>query len=286
MKNLLPTNYQLMKHDRDYEGLELELLIESIYKRYGFDFREYAPASLRRRVLKCVKDEKLNTISGLQELVLHDPACMKRLLRSLTVDVTSMFRDPHFYVAIRKKVLPQFRNYPLIRIWHAGCATGEEVYSLAILLKEEGLYDRALIYATDMNDAVLAEAKEGIYPLNEMRVYSTSYHQAGGREEFSKYYTAKYGHARIATSLQKNIVWAMHNLTTDSSFNEFHLILCRNVMIYFNRSLQDRVHNLLYDSLIFQGVLGLGAKESIHSISHEADYNILDKSGKLYQKLK
>lgn len=286
MSKLLPMTHTFMNDGHDCEGLELELLLEGIYERYSFDFREYASASIRRRVVKCVADEKLKTISGLQEQVLHDPASLKRLLRTLTIDVTTMFRDPRFYVAIRQKVIPLIRNMPHIRIWHAGCATGEEVYSMAILLKEEGLYGKTLIYATDMNDAVLAEAKEGIYPIKEMQVHTANYQRAGGKAEFSNYYTAKYGHARINHALQKNIVWSLHNLSTDTSFNEFNLILCRNVMIYFNRSLQDHVHDLLFGSLADSGVLGLGAKESIHFSSHEADYAVLDESQRLYRKLK
>lgn len=270
----------------DLEVLEIHLLLEAVYERSGYDFREYAPTSLKRRVMKFIRDEKISTISGLQERVLHDPACLKRLLMALTVNVTSMFRDPRFYIAIRQKVLPMLGDYGRFRIWHAGCATGEEVYSLAILLKEAGLYDRALIYATDMNDMVLAEAKEGIYPLKDMKGFTANYQQAGGSEEFAKYYIAKYEHASFDHSLQKNIVWALHNLATDTSFNEFHLVLCRNVMIYFNRALQDRVHNLLYDSLAVSGVLGLGAKESLHFTSHEADYEVLDEKEKLYRKVK
>jgi chemotaxis protein methyltransferase CheR len=268
------------------ENLELHLFLEAVYERSGYDFREYAQTSLKRRVTKFVRDECLRTISGLQERVLHDPACLKRLLMALTVNVSSIFRDPHFYIAIRQKVVPLLRDYAHFRIWHAGCATGEEVYSLAILLKEEGLYDRALIYATDMNDGVLAEAKEGIYPLKDMKAYTANYQQAGGREEFANYYVAKYEHACFDHSLQKNVVWALHNLATDTSFNEFHLILCRNVMIYFNRDLQDRVHNLMYDSLAMSGVLGLGAKESLKFTSHEMEYEVLDEKEKLYRKVK
>jgi chemotaxis protein methyltransferase CheR len=270
----------------ELETLELHLFLEAVFERSGYDFREYATSSLKRRVTKCVGDEKLKTISGLQERVLHDPACMKRLLNTLTVNVTAMFRDPGFYVALRRKVVPLLKEYPRFRIWHAGCATGEEVYSLAILLKEEGVYDRALIYATDMNDAVLAEAKEGIYPLKDMKGFTANYQQAGGREEFADYYVAKYDHARLDHALQKNVVWALHNLGSDNSFNEFHLILCRNVMIYFNRALTDSVHNLLYDSLAGSGILGLGAKESLHFTSHEKDYVFLDESEKLYRKVK
>lgn len=268
----------------ELEEIEIRLLLEGVYQRYGFDFREYAEASLTRRVRQCIREEQVTTISGLQEKVLHDPACMERFLTTMSIDVTAMFRDPAFYVALRKKVVPLLRAEPLLRIWHAGCATGEEVYSMAILLREEGLYDKTRLYATDMNGAMLEKAKEGIFPLRAMKDYTANYLQAGGSRSFADYYVAKYDNAIFGPELRANVVWAQHNLVTDASFNEFHLILCRNVMIYFNKSLQARVHNLLYDSLAVAGILGLGSKESIRFTSHEADYEVVDDRQKLYRR--
>ncbi|MDE2320377.1 MAG: protein-glutamate O-methyltransferase CheR [candidate division NC10 bacterium] len=270
----------------ELEEIELSLLLEGVYQRYGYDFREYAEASLKRRVRQCIREEQVTTISGLQEKILREPACMERFLMTMSVDVTAMFRDPAFYLALRKKVVPLLRAEPFIRIWHAGCAGGEEVYSMAILLQEEGLYEKSRLYATDMNGVLLEKAKAGIFKLNAMKDYTANYMQAGGLCTFADYYVAKYDNAILGAELRTNIVWAQHNLVTDASFNEFHLILCRNVMIYFNKSLQARVHNLLYDSLADSGVLGLGSKESIKFTSHETDYDVLDDRHKLYRRRK
>ncbi|MDI6777287.1 MAG: protein-glutamate O-methyltransferase CheR [Syntrophales bacterium] len=272
--------------NKEVEEIEIGLLLEGIYRQYGYDFRDYAPASLKRRILKAMADEKLNTVSALQDRVLHDPACMKRFLLTVSIDVTSMFRDPGFYLAIRKKVIPLLRNQPFIRIWDAGCSSGEQAYSLAILLEEEGLYGKIKVYATDLNDELLERGKAGIYPLKKMKEYTENYKKAGGSMPFSNYYTARYENARFKSSLKKNIVWAPHNLVTDASFNEFHLILCRNVMIYFNRSLQNRVHKLLYESLAISGVLGLGSKESLNLTPYDDYYEELDGREKLYRKIK
>src|SRR3954449_8537710 len=232
----------------DLETIELQLLLEGVYRRYGFDFREYAPASLKRRVWRRVFAEGTETISGLLARVLHEPAAMERLLLDLSINVTSMFRDPTFYAALREKVVPLLRTYPFTRIWVAGCSTGEEVYSLAILLAEEGLYDRTRIYATDINQAVLERAKLGVFPLDKMQEYTQNYLKAGGARSFSEYYVAAYDNAQFSRSLVDNVVFAQHNLAMDRGFNEFNLILCRNVMIYFDKTLQDRVHHLFYDS--------------------------------------
>ena len=268
------------------ENIEIELLLEGIFRRYGFDFRHYAPASLKRRVQLCMREEDVDTVSALQEKILHDSACMERFLLALSINVTSMFRDPRFYLAFREKVVPQLRTFPFIRIWHAGCASGEEVYSTAILLEEEGLYDRARLYATDMNEAVLARATDGIYPLDSMKEYAANYLKAGGKRSLAEYYTAQYERAIFRGDLKKNIVWAQHNLATDGSFNEFHVILCRNVMIYFDRELQARVHKLLYESLATFGLLGLGDKETIKFSPYEACYEELDRAGKWYRKVR
>src|SRR6266542_276379 len=269
----------------DLEEIELSLLLEGVFRQYGFDFREYAPASLRRRVWRRVFAEGLQTISALQDKLLHDPACMERLLLDLSINVTAMFRDPAFYVAFREKVVPLLRTYPFTRIWVAGCSTGEEVYSLAILLHEEDVYDRTRIYATDINESVLDRAQAGVFPLDKMREYTQNYIKAGGKRAFSEYYLAKYDGAQFQRSLAENVVFAQHNLVSDRSFNEFNAIVCRNVMIYFDRSLQDRVHRLFYESLITFGVLALGAKESIRFSPFEDSYEDLDAGERLYRKV-
>jgi len=269
----------------DVDEIELALLLEGIYRRYGFDFREYAAASLRRRVLRRVQAEGLTTVSSLQDKLLRDPACMERLLLDLSINVTAMFRDPTFYVRFREKVVPLLRTYPFTRIWVAGCSTGEEVYSLAILLLEEGVYDRTRIYATDINESVLDRARAGVFPLDKMREYTQNYIKSGGERAFSEYYLAKYDGAQFQRSLVENVVFAQHNLVSDRSFNEFNVIVCRNVMIYFDRALQDHVHRLFYESLMTFGVLALGAKESIKFSPFESCYEDLDATERLYKKV-
>src|SRR2546430_13042476 len=241
----------------ELEAIEIKLLAEGIYQHYGFDFRDYSQPSLKRRIFKRIYAEGLSTVSGLLEKVLHDPACMERLLLDLSINTTAMFRDPTFYLAFRQKVVPTLRTYPFVRIWHAGCSTGEEVYSMAMLLQEEGLYERCRIYATDINETVLQRAKEGIFPLSSMQENTSNYIAAGGTGNFSQYYTARYDHAIFRPSLRDNVVFAQHNLVTDASFNHFNVILCRNVLIYFNNVLQDRVQQLFLDSMEMFGVLGL-----------------------------
>jgi len=268
----------------DRESLELQLLLQGIYQQYGFDFREYATASLKRRVWRRAHAEGLQTIAGLIEPVLHDPEVMERLLLDLSINVTAMFRDPTFYAAFREKVVPILRTYPFTRIWVAGCSTGEEVYSLAILLTEEDLYDRARIYATDINEIVLGQARAGVFPLDKMREYTENYIRAGGRRSFSEYYLARYEGALFERSLGENVVWAPHNLVQDSSFNTFNVILCRNVMIYFDRPLQNRVHGLFYESLERFGILALGHKESIRFTDVQDRYEELDAQEKLYRR--
>jgi chemotaxis protein methyltransferase CheR len=270
----------------DVDEIELALLLEGVYRRYGFDFREYAPASLRRRVWRRVHAEGLSTISALQDKLLHDSACMERLLLDLSINVTAMYRDPTFYVTFREKVVPLLRTYPFTRIWVAGCSTGEEVYSLAILLAEEGVYERTRIYATDINESVLDRARAGVFPLDKMREYTENYIKAGGQRAFSEYYLAKYDGAQFQRSLVENVVFAQHNLVSDRSFNEFNVVVCRNVMIYFDRALQDRVHRLFYESLTMFGVLALGAKESIRFSPFEDRFEDLDANERLYKKVK
>ncbi len=270
----------------DVESLEIALLLEAVYQAYGYDFRGYSRASLRRRLLRRMEAEGLGSLSALQERVLHDPACMKRLLLDLSVNVSSMFRDPSFYLAFRTKVVPLLRTYPFVRVWNAGCATGEEAYSMAILLREHDLYDRTRIYATDMNQAVLDQARAGTFPLGNMQEYTSNYIRAGGTRAFSEYYVANGRNARFDPSLAENIVFAEHNLVTDRSFNEFHVIMCRNVMIYFDRSLQDHVLGLLHESLTMLGVLAIGLKESLELTSHADCYEPLDASQKLYRRMR
>lgn len=265
------------------EDVEIELLLEGVYRHYGHDFRNYAVTSLRRRLRFQVLSEGVQTISGLKEKVLHDPAAMERLLLGLSINVSAMFRDPSFFRALRTRVAPVLRTYPFVRIWHAGCSTGEEVYSMAILLQELGLYDRSRIYATDFNETVLRQAREGIFPLKQMKAYTENYIRAGGTESFSEYYTAQYDSAIFRPSLKKNLVFAQHNLAMDGSFNEFHLIMCRNVMIYFNKALQERVLDLFGESLVRRGFLCLGSKETLKGTTREERFEELDAVEKIYR---
>jgi chemotaxis protein methyltransferase CheR len=267
------------------EDVEIDLLLEGLYRVHGFDFREYSRASIKRRLLELMRAEKLETVSAFQDRVLHDATCLDRFLLGLAVHATAMFRDPSFYLTFRKRVVPLLRTYPTVQIWVAGCSTGEEVYSLAILLEEERLYSKCRIYATDMSQAVLRKARDGIFPMVAMREYTANYHQAGGVHEFSDYYTARYDNVIFSAALRNNIVFSEHNLATDGSFNEFQVILCRNVMIYFNKELQARVHNLLYDSLSMFGVFGLGNKESLKFTPRETFYEHLNETDKLYRKV-
>lgn len=265
------------------EDLEIRLLLEGVWSCYGYDFRDYALTSIRRRVRFFMEEEGLSTVTSVQDRVLHDPLALRRFLRALSVNVTAMFRDPSFYRALREVVVPVMRTYPAVRIWHAGCATGEEVYSFAILLREEGLYDRCRLYATDINDAVLRQAQRGELPLSSMRENTRHYIEAGGGHGFARWYKTRDGRAVLDPELRRNIVFAQHNLATDGSFNDFHLVVCRNVLIYFNRALQDRVHRLLYDSLVRFGFLGLGLKETTRFTPHEAHYEELPE--RLYRKV-
>jgi chemotaxis protein methyltransferase CheR len=272
------------KHD--LERIEIKLLTEGIFRHYGFDFRDYSVPSLRRRVWKRIYAEGLTTISGLTEKVLHDSQCMERLLLDLSINTTAMFRDPTFYLSFRHNVVPLLRTYPFVRIWHAGCSTGEEVYSMSIVLHEEGLSDRCRIYATDINEAVLQKAKSGIFPIATMQENTANYIAAGGTGTFSDYYTARYDYAIFRPSLRENVVFAQHNLVTDWSFNHFNVIFCRNVLIYFNNALQERVMQLFLNSLEMFGVLGLGKKETVKYTSVADNYEELDAEEKLYRRIR
>ncbi|WP_042458866.1 CheR family methyltransferase [Neobacillus dielmonensis] len=268
------------------ERLEISLLLQALYEWYGYDFRDYAYHSIKRRIWYRVSAEGLSTISGLQERLLHDAACLKRLLADFSINVTEMFRDPTFFREFRENIVPMLRTYPTIRIWHAGCATGEEVYSMAILLLEEGLYEKATIYATDINADVLTKAKTGLFPLNQMKKYTNNYLQSGGKKSFSDYYSVTSHGVQFHPFLTKNMVFAQHNLVTDGSFNEFNVILCRNVLIYFNHTLQDHVLKLFYDSLGMFGILGLGDKETIAFKNVANHFEQVVPNQKLYKKVR
>ncbi len=269
----------------ELEDIEIGLLLEGLYRAHGFDFRDYSRASIKRRILGFMRLEKLETVSALQNQLLHDASCLDRFVLGLSVHATAMFRDPTFYSTFRRKAVPLLRTYPTVQIWIAGCSTGEEVYSLAILLQEENLYEKCRIYATDISPVVLRRAREGIFPLSAMREYTNNYHKAGGQHEFSDYYTAHYDNVIFNPTLKHNVVFSEHNLATDGSFNEFQVIMCRNVMIYFNKELQARVHNLFYDSLSMFGVFGLGNKESLKFTPRAAFYQHINHNDKLFRKV-
>jgi chemotaxis protein methyltransferase CheR len=267
------------------EEVEIDLLLEAVYRLRGYDFRDYARASLRRRIQNRLRVEKVDTITRLLDKILHDASCMDRFVLGLSVNVSSMFRDPGFFRAMRQHVFPLLRTWPYIRIWQAGCSMGEEVYSVAIMLAEDGLIGRCRIYATDINETALQKAREGIYPLELMQRCTQNYIQAGGTRSFSEYYTAAYDNAIFTPALREHVVFAKHNLVTDGPFNEFSLILCRNVLIYFNRALQDRVHRLLDDSLANFGVLGLGTKETLSLTALENRYEQVVAPHRLYRRV-
>ena len=270
---------------RDVEALEIDLLLEGMARQWGYDFRHYARPSLTRRIRKVINKHGLSTISALQERLLRSAGAMHDFVATVAVHTTAMFRDPDFYSALRKEVIPLLRTYPFVRIWHAGCASGEEVYSLAILLEEEGIYDRCRIYATDLSDDILEKARRGIYSLQVMRDYTSNYVLSGGRRDFSSYYVADQKAAVLRQSLRNNVIFAQHNLASDGVFNEFHLVLCRNVGIYFDDELRLRMHDLIYESLVPLGVLGLGKKESLRYTSFQGRYQELPSEVRLYRKL-
>jgi len=268
----------------ELERIEISLMLEGIYRHYGFDFRNYTFSSIRRRIWHRMHAEKLTSVSALQDRVLHDPQMMDQLFADFSINVTEMFRDPPFFLAFRQKVVPLLRKHPYIRIWHAGCSTGEEVYSMAILLHEEGVYQKTKLYATDMNELVLKKAKLREFPLLRMQEYTKNYLRAGGTKAFSEYYTATDEGVVFHPLLTENVVFAQHNLVTDRSFNEFHVIICRNVLIYFDKTLQNRVHRLFYDSLSMEGVLGLGNREGVQFTNYADCYEEIDAGAKLYCK--
>lgn len=270
---------------RDTTDIELKLLAEGIYLRYGHDFRDYSGASHKRRVLHALTEFGCPTVSALQSRVLHDPAAFHELLQFLTIPVSEMFRDPSYFRALRRDVVPLLQTYPSIKVWVAGCSTGEEVYSLAILLHEEGLLERTLIYGTDINPSSLDKARRGIFTLAAVQRYADNYAQAGGKRRLSDYYTAAYESALFDRALSANITFADHSLATDNVFSETHLISCRNVLIYFNRKLQDRAFGLFHASLCHRGFLGLGPKESMDFSACNGKFETLDRRERLYRKL-
>jgi chemotaxis protein methyltransferase CheR len=265
--------------------IELRMLVEAVYLKYNYDFRDYTGASQKRRVLAAMHAMGCESVSSLQARVMHEPAAFAQLLQFLTIPVTEMFRDPEYYLALRQQVVPFLKTYPSLKIWVAGCSTGEEVYSMAILLKEEGLLERSLIYATDINPESLEAARRGVMPLDRMRLYTENYQKAGGTRAFSDYYTAAYGGALFDRALADNVTFADHSLATDSVFAETHFISCRNVMIYFNRRLQNRVLGLFHESLVHRGFLGLGSKESIDFSSYAQRFEPLVKRERVFRKV-
>lgn len=269
----------------ELEALEIELLLEGIYRYYGYDFRNYTTPYIQRRVRHRLQAENLQNVSSLQEHILHDPSIMQRLFEDFTVNVTEMFRDPDFFLSLRHNVVPALRKLDQIRIWQAGCSTGEESYSLAILLREEGLSNKIRIYATDLNETALEQARKGSFSIASMQKYTRNYLESGGKKAFSEYYTVEGALAIFDPSLANHIIFNQHDLVNDQSFNEFDLILCRNVLIYFNRQLQIQVHKLLYESLKPQGFLGLGSKEALTLTSWFPSYEPTDPKAKIFRKI-
>jgi chemotaxis protein methyltransferase CheR len=268
---------------RDFE-IELRLLLEAVYLKYHYDFRGYASASLKRRMSAALPRFGCRTLSQLQDKVLHDASAFPPLLDFLTVQVSEMFRDPSYFLALRQKVVPLLRTYPSLKIWVAGCSTGEEVYSLAILLREEGLLERSLIYATDINTAALQKAEAGVYDVERLPGFTENHRKSGSATSLSDYYTAAYGRAVFDKSLRKNVVFSDHSLATDSVFAEVQLVSCRNVLIYFDRALQDRAIGLFREALVRKGFLGIGSKESLRFSSHGEAFDDFVREDKIFQK--
>lgn len=273
------------QENTDILDIEINLLLQAVHLKYGYDFSNYTKTHLKRRILHRLLLSGLNTITELQNKILWDKEYFMIILQDLSINVTEMFRDPEFYLKFRNKIIPELSTYAHIKIWHAGCSTGEEVYSLAIILKEENILHKTQIYATDFNKGVLDLAKKGIYSKKDMDLYSRSYIESGGKSQLSDYYISKYGSVLFDKSLVKNIVFADHNLVTDGVFAEVHLIFCRNVLIYFNKTLQNRVLDLFNNSLTKRGILCLGTKESLRFSDFETKFEILDKKNKIYKKL-
>ncbi|HET6410221.1 MAG TPA: CheR family methyltransferase [Chthoniobacteraceae bacterium] len=266
------------------EIIEFRLLVEAIFQRYHYDFRDYSVASLKRRLTQARESFHCDSFSALQERVLHDPAMLPKLLGYLTVQVSEMFRDPSFYKTLREEVVPHLRTYPSLKVWIAGCSAGEELYSLAILFREEGLEARTIFYSTDINPEALRRAESGVYALDRLPQFTANHRLAGGKSSLSDYYTAAYGNAIFDKSLRRQAVFSDHSLASDAVFAEVQLVCCRNVLIYFDRTLQDRAIGLFKDSLVRKGFLGLGAKESLHFSIHTRAFNEFARGERIYQK--
>jgi chemotaxis protein methyltransferase CheR len=266
------------------EDIEVQLLLEALYHRYHYDFRHYARASIKRRLKQARLQMHFATYSAMQDALLHDPAMIGRLLDFLTVQVSEMFRDPDYYLAIREKVIPHLRTYPSIKVWVAGCSGGEELYSFVILFKEEGLLDRTLFYATDINQKALEAAASGVYALDRIKAFTENHQKSGGKSSLSDYYTAAYGRAVFDKALRSRVVFSDHSLVTDAVFAEVQMVSCRNVMIYFDRNLQDRAIGLFRDSLSRNGFLGLGSKESLRFSAHADSFADFVREEKIYQR--
>jgi chemotaxis protein methyltransferase CheR len=271
-------------NQEEIEKVELELILDTIFRRYGYDFRHYARASVRRRARHILAKSGFKRLSDLIPLLLHDEHFAAKTIYDFSITVTEMFRDPNFYRAVRQNIAPYLNTYPFIKIWVAGCATGEEVYSLAILLREEGLYNRVKIFATDFNDVALKKASEGIYPLKDVQHYTVNYQMAGGTHSFSEYYHAEYNSAIFDQELKSNIIFTNHNLVVDGFFSEVQAIFCRNVFIYFDRSLQNWVLNTFVNSLGRGGFLCLGSKESLAYTSVFDQFKVINAEQRIYQK--
>lgn len=265
-------------------NIEVSLFLEAIFQKYDYDFREYSKAHIKRRVLHRLSASRFASISEMQHKVLNDEIFFEQILKDFSINVTEMFRDPSFYLKFREEIVPILKTYPYIKIWHAGCSTGEEVYSMAIILKEEGLYERSQIYATDFNQTVIKKAKDGIYPINKIKEYTYNYQKSGGINSFSDYYTAKYDSVILNPDLKQNVVFADHNLVSDKNFAEVHLVVCRNVLIYFNKQLQDKVFRLFKETLIPGGYLCLGSKESIRFSDSFMHFETIDDIEKIYKR--
>lgn len=266
------------------DDIELQLLLEAIYLKYHYDFRGYSMASIKRRLMQARERFKCSSYSQLQDRILHDPAVFTEMLSFLTVQVSELFRDPLYFKMIRERVVPHLRTYPSLKIWIAGCSTGEELYSFSILFREEGLEDRTMFYATDINPEALRKAEAGVYDVDRLKLFTANHQQSGGKSSLSDYYTAAYGGATFDKSLRERTVFSDHSLVTDAVFAEVQLISCRNVLIYFDRDLQDRAIGLFKDALTRKGFLGLGAKESLRFSSHSDSFLDFVRDERIYQK--
>ena len=266
------------------EDLEIQLLLDALYRHYHYDFRHYARASIKRRLAQARTQLGYDSISAMQSAVLHDETMLPLLLNYLTVQVSEMFRDPSYFRALREKVIPHLRTYPSLKVWVAGCSHGEELYSLSILFHEEGLAEKTMFYATDINPAALKAAQAGVFPLDRIRLFTENHQKSGGHSSLSDYYTADYGRAVFDKSLRSRTVFSDHSLVTDAAFGEMHLISCRNVLIYFDRELQDRVVALVRDSLARRGFLGIGSKESLRFSAHADAFSNFVREEKIYRR--